>query len=130
MIRKLLYIYKDNGSFSHYQPFYYTFNDMGSAVMITNRLGLPVQYYLYDPWGSVTNTKTDPVNNFAFVGRYGGWKDWDTGLINFWHRWYDSDDGRWISKDPIGIEFIPVFAQQPGKLNRSRGASMRAWSGY
>jgi len=98
------YVYKSDNSFSHYQPFYYTFNDMGSVVMITNRLGQVVQYYLYDPWGNVTNTENDPVNNFSFIGRYGGFKDWDTGFTQFWHRWYDSDDGRWISKDPIGIE--------------------------
>jgi RHS repeat-associated protein len=37
-----------------------------------------------------------------FVGRYGGYLDNDTGLTYFWHRWYDSKDGRWISRDPIG----------------------------
>jgi RHS repeat-associated protein len=36
-----------------------------------------------------------------FVGRYGGYLDNDTGLTYFWHRWYDSRDGRWISRDPI-----------------------------
>ena len=46
----------------------------------------------------------DPINNFAFVGRYGGFRDWDTGLTQFLHRWYDSRDGRWLSRDPIGVE--------------------------
>jgi len=55
----------------------------------------------------VANTANDPMNN-------DGWKDFllrqgfggqgDTGFVQFWHRWYDSEDGRWISKDPIGIE--------------------------
>jgi len=98
------YIYKDNGSFSHYQPLYYLFDDMGSIVVITNDLGRPVQYYSYDPWGNVVNTENDPINNFTFIGRYGGWKDWDTGFIQFWHRWYDPSVGRWISRDPIGIQ--------------------------
>ena len=35
---------------------------------------------------------------------WGGYKDWDTGFTYFWHRWYDSSIGRWINRDPIGIE--------------------------
>jgi RHS repeat-associated protein len=40
-------------------------------------------------------------NRYTFQGRV---IDWDTGLYNFRARWYDPDTGRWLSKDPIGIE--------------------------
>jgi len=63
-----------------------------------------VKYYNYDPWGDVLNTSDDPINNFTFIGRYGGYKDWNTGFVNFQHRWYDSTLGKWISRDPIGVE--------------------------
>ena len=71
---------------------------------ITNEIGLPIQMYLYDAYGRIINTTNDTQNSLTFVGRYGGSKDWDTGLMYFWHRWYDADLGRWINRDPIGIE--------------------------
>ena len=63
-----------------------------------------MQYYQYDPYGRITNAITDPVNSLTFVGRYFGQRDWDTGFTYFWHRWYDAELGRWISRDPIGIK--------------------------
>ncbi len=75
---------------------------LGSVTAITDDTGMPVKYYHYDPFGNVTNTTEDPINNFTFVGRYGGYKDWDSGFINFHNRWYDSELGKWISRDPIG----------------------------
>ncbi len=94
--------YKPNGEFSNYEPVYYLFNDQGSVTTLTNDVGRPIKHYLYDPCGNLTNTTTDPNNNFTFIGRYGGYKDWDSGLIQFQHRWYDSALGRWMSRDPMG----------------------------
>jgi len=90
--------------FSGTQKLFYIFDELGSVVAITNADGMPLKYYIYDPWGNITNTSSDPINNLTFVGRYGGLKDWDTGLIQFQHRWYDSSLGKWISRDPIGVE--------------------------
>jgi len=92
------------GQYLDAQKIYYLFDDLGSVTALTNETGMPIKYYQYDPFGNITNTTDDPGNNFTFVGRYGGYKDWDTGLINFWHRWYDSELGKWTSKDPIGIQ--------------------------
>jgi len=39
-------------------------------------------------------------NRYTFQGRE---IDWSTGLYNFRARWYDPETGRWLSKDPIGI---------------------------
>jgi len=39
-------------------------------------------------------------NRYTFQGRE---LDWSTGLYNFRARWYESETGRWLSKDPIGI---------------------------
>ncbi|HRQ45126.1 MAG TPA: RHS repeat-associated core domain-containing protein, partial [Candidatus Goldiibacteriota bacterium] len=94
------YIYKEDGTFSHYARLYYMFDSLGSVTAITGENGMPVTEYMYSPYGEVTNTTADPVNSLTFVGRYGGYRDWDTGLTYFWHRWYDSKDGRWISRDP------------------------------
>ncbi len=98
------YIYNDSGVFLHYQHLYYLYDSLGSVSYITGENGLPLQNYTYSPYGTCLNVTDDPINNLQFVGRYGGYKDNDTGLIYFWHRWYDSKDGRWISRDPIGVK--------------------------
>ncbi|MBN2754505.1 MAG: hypothetical protein JXR81_06520 [Candidatus Goldbacteria bacterium] len=95
------YIYKEDGTFSHYNRLYYMFDSLGSVTAVTGENGLPVTEYIYSPYGEITNTEKDPVNSLSFVGRYGGYRDWDTGLTYFWHRWYDSKDGRWVNRDPI-----------------------------
>ena len=96
-------IYNDSSTFSHYQRLYYLYDSLGSVSAVTGENGLPLQNYTYTPYGTCLNVTDDSINNLQFVGRYGGYKDSDTGLTYFWHRWYDSYDGRWVSRDPINI---------------------------
>jgi RHS repeat-associated protein len=96
-------IYDGSNSLTHYQRLYYLYDSLGSVSAVTGEHGLPLQNYTYSPFGTCLNVTNDPINNLQFVGRYGGYLDNDTGLTYFWHRWYDSKDGRFISRDPIGI---------------------------
>ena len=96
------YLYNE-GSFSHYQRLYYLYDTLGSVAQVTAENGLVLQEYLYTPYGEAYNTAADSVNGLRFVGRYGGYTDDDVKLTYFWHRWYDSADGRWVSRDPIGV---------------------------
>ena len=60
--------------------------------------------WTYDAWGNVLS-ETCTVPALAFVRyRFQG-REWSasTGLINFRMRWYYSNTGRWLSKDPIGL---------------------------
>ena len=98
------YIYDDSGTFSHYQRLYYLYDSLGSVSYITGENGLPLQNYTYSPYGSTLNVERDPLNGLRFVGRYGGYADDDSGLVYFWHRWYDERDGRWVSRDPVGLD--------------------------
>jgi len=97
-------IYDGSNNLTHYQRLYYLYDSLGSVSAVTGEHGLPLQNYTYSPYGTCVNVVGDPINNLQFVGRYGGYLDNDTGLTYFWHRWYDSRDGRWISRDPIGID--------------------------
>ena len=63
-----------------------------------------VARWQYDAWGNV-------VDEFVIIPalsklryRFQG-REWSaaTGLVNFRMRWYDSETGRWLSKDPIGL---------------------------
>ncbi|HRU39606.1 MAG TPA: RHS repeat-associated core domain-containing protein, partial [Candidatus Goldiibacteriota bacterium] len=94
-------IYDGSNNLTHYQRLYYLFDSLGSVSAVTGEHGLPLQNYSYSPYGTCLNVTGDPINNLQFVGRYGGYLDSDTGLTYFWHRWYDSKDGRFISKDPL-----------------------------
>ena len=96
-------IYNESNTLTHHQRLYYMYDSLGSVSVVAGENGLPLQNYTYSPYGSTMNVEYDPVNNLRFVGRYGGYKDDDTGQTYFWHRWYDEEDGRWISRDPIGI---------------------------
>ena len=95
-------IYNKNNTLTHYQRLYYMYDSLGSISVVTGENGLPIQNYTYSPYGRCLNTENDPVNNLRFVGRYGGYKDDDTNLTYFWHRWYDERDGRWVSRDVFG----------------------------
>ncbi len=111
-------IYTSSGTFSHFQRLYYLFDNMGSVTALTDDTGRPVQYYQYDAYGQITNATGDPINSITFVGRYYGQKDWDTGFIYFWHRWYDADVGRWTSRDPLGkngLEGLITYAKDYGQ---------------
>jgi len=103
------YIYKNTGEFSHYQWLYYLYDSLGSVSVVTGENGMPLQNYTYSPYGSTMNVEYDPVNNLRFIGRYGGYKDDDTGLIYFWHRWYNEGEGRWISRDMMNFILIRIL---------------------
>jgi RHS repeat-associated protein len=111
IIGMVKYVYKPDGTFSHYMPMYYMFDSLGSVSAITAETGKPLQMYKYTPYGKVTNTIDDSENALRFIGAYGGYQDDDTGFIYFWHRWYDAQNGRWVSRDPIGVRGgINLFA--------------------
>ena len=61
--------------------------------------------YSYDSWGNLLSVSGDPVvaaaNRFTWQGRE---YSYATGLYCFRARWYDPAAGRWLSKDPIGLE--------------------------
>ena len=61
-------------------------------------------YQAYDGFGGRTSTGTytasDPFAGHG--GQFGYYSDWETGLTLCGHRYYDSANGRWLTKDPIG----------------------------
>jgi RHS repeat-associated protein len=86
--------------------------------------------FLYDPQGSCVNTAefvadrpifydgygmpvwmpAFPENRiilkqpFQYKGQGGYYTDVHTGLIYCWNRYYDPQAGRWVSRDPIGLD--------------------------
>ena len=65
-----------------------------------------VARWQYDAWGNVVDEYVAPSATALSLVRYRfQGREWSaaTGLINFRMRWYDSETGRWLSKDPIGL---------------------------
>lgn len=54
----------------------------------------------YDAFGKATVTTENVKNNFRFAGQY---FDAETGLHYNWNRYYDSETGRYVTSDPIGL---------------------------
>ncbi|MBU4234471.1 MAG: hypothetical protein KKD99_10265 [Proteobacteria bacterium] len=81
--------------------YYYHFNGLGSTVAVTDKDGNPVNRYLYDPFGKLLESYETFQNPFRYVGRYGVMDD-DNDLLFMKARYYDSQLGRFIGKDPAG----------------------------
>lgn len=84
--------------------YFYTRDHLGSVREVTDALGNVRARYDYAPWGrrSANLITVAPVEaDFAYTGHY---FDAATGLHAAFHRWYDADAGRWLSRDPIEEE--------------------------
>ena len=90
----------------------YHFDSRGSTVGMTDGSENLVNKYAYDEYGGVLNSSEDNANPFRYVGKYGV-MDEGNGLLFMRARYYDSDTGRFLSKDPLRGELV-----DPGTLNR------------
>ena len=82
------------------QFYYYHADGLGSITAISDASQNPVQEYSYESYGAM-KAAMDFRNSYTFTGR-----EWDkeTGLYFYRARYYDPMEGRFISKDPIGLE--------------------------
>ncbi len=78
---------------------------LGTVHALVDSDGTVTVSYTYDSWGNVLSVSGDQAvaaaNRFIWQGRE---YSRATGLHNFRARWYDPAAGRWLSKDPIGLE--------------------------
>ena len=86
---------------------YYALTDIQGTVWgYADSQNNVVACWTYDAWGNIlseyvaSSASVLSKLRYRFQGR-----EWsaNTGLINFRMRWYDTETGRWLSKDPIGL---------------------------
>ncbi len=93
------------------KPFFYHKDHLGSVVAITNDVGEIVQKNQYSSFGKILSIKDKnrkeigiegaTEKSFAYTGR-----EWDEEIDLYYYRarHYDPQIGRFVQKDPIGLE--------------------------
>lgn len=91
------------------ERYWYHTNAVGSVAALTDDAGAVVERYRYGPWGEVTVLAPDGVtvrnssafgNPLRFQSMY---RDDETNFDYAVNRFYSSDEGRFVSRDPIGF---------------------------
>ncbi|WP_429839804.1 RHS repeat domain-containing protein [Brevibacillus laterosporus] len=80
---------------SQKQGYYYT-NAHGDIVEIKDKAGQTLNKYEYDLWGNVESKQETMSNPFLYAGEI---FDEESGLIYLRARYYDPNDGRFITED-------------------------------
>jgi RHS repeat-associated protein len=88
---------------------YVTIDAMGSVTSVLSSTGEVLERRSYDAFGQMTCTLPDgtPVATSPTglkVGFHGQLIDELTGMYQMGYRWYSPVLGRWVSRDPIGLE--------------------------
>jgi RHS repeat-associated protein len=74
---------------------------LGTPQELTDERGQLVWSATYDVYGQISKLHSNDVENpLRFQGQY---EDYETTLRYNFNRYFDSENGRYISKDPIGL---------------------------
>ncbi|MGD9974247.1 MAG: RHS repeat-associated core domain-containing protein [Desulfatirhabdiaceae bacterium] len=75
----------------------------GNMLALTDGGGVVVRAYAYSPFGEIINQSGHLYNPFTFAGGYGVLGD-EGGIYFMKNRFYDAATGKFMHKDPIGLE--------------------------
>ncbi|WP_243655779.1 RHS repeat-associated core domain-containing protein [Roseateles saccharophilus] len=84
------------------QASYYDFDANGSTVGLSSAAGSYVNSYSYLPFGELRSATQGVANPFQFGGAMGVQAD-GSGLSFMRARYYDSNQGRFMQADPLGL---------------------------
>jgi RHS repeat-associated protein len=97
---------------------YYDADGLSSVTSLTNGAGALAQAYTFDSFGKQTTSSGSLTNPFQYTGRE---FDSDSGLYYSRARYYDQNNGRFLSQDPIlfagGINFYAYVGNRPSQFN-------------
>ena len=86
--------------------FYLHGDGLSSTQLVTDDTGAQAARIVYGAWGEElsVNDSVPGGLDVRFVGGLGVRNDSASGLIYMRHRWYDASLGRFLSRDPIGLD--------------------------
>jgi RHS repeat-associated protein len=79
--------------------YYYTYDFLGSVREMVDSSGTVQARFDYDPWGRPVQLSGSLKSDFGYTGMY---VNQTTGLNLTMFRAYSLDQGRWLSRDPVG----------------------------
>ncbi len=79
---------------------YYHFDELGNTRFVTNDASAVVATYAFTPYGQITASSGALDNPFTWQGQLGV-MDEGNGLFYMRARYYDSTNGRFLSRDPL-----------------------------
>ena len=82
------------------QDIFYTFDPQGNVVQTLDSTGGVTATALYDAYGTKLSAGT--LAPFGFGAESGYYTDSETGLLLLTYRYYDPEEGRFLTRDPIG----------------------------
>jgi RHS repeat-associated protein len=88
---------------------YYHFDGLGSTTQLTNASGATTDQYLYNAFGNLLSSAGTTTNAFRFIGAIGYYFDNDTATYYIRRRYYDSQNGRFVSPDSIDSSYGGLF---------------------
>jgi RHS repeat-associated protein len=80
---------------------FYHFDEAGNTTALTNAQGNVVAAYAYAPYGTILESSGSADNPFTFGGLFGVYQEGSSGLYYMRARYYDSETGRFVSRDPV-----------------------------
>jgi RHS repeat-associated protein len=79
---------------------FYTFDPQGSVAQVQDSSSTVTATLLYDAYG--TRLSTSRSVPYGYGAQSGYYTDAETGLQLLTHRYYDPEEGRFLTRDPIG----------------------------
>ncbi|MBI4456762.1 MAG: RHS repeat protein [Acidobacteria bacterium] len=92
---------------------FYHYDETGSTLFLTDDNGQITDSYAYNAYGQVTGATGTSDNPFTYIGRFGVMREPSTSLYYMRARWYDSATGRFLSRDPRGIDLADPRSLNP-----------------
>ena len=85
---------------------FYVFDERGNTVQRLDSSGGILSHRMYDAFGATSSSSgvaaSDPFDGFG--AKWGYYTDNETGLVLCTYRYFDPQNGRWVTRDPIGYQ--------------------------
>jgi RHS repeat-associated protein len=110
--------------------YFFTRDHLGSIREMTDAAGTIRARYDYDPYGRRMKIQGDLDADFGYAGMY---YHTASGLLLTFYRAYDSDLGRWMSRDPLeeaaGLNLYTYVANNPVRFIDPLGNDIGIYGG-